>query len=112
MKAGTGLRDIRTINDSINMNNLKYYEAVVLGVAPGLDTIRIDSTQNLLIYKKGKERIFYKFNAKVGDSWDYIDTLYGEERTYRVTLESRTDTVKTFAGIFIKCLNFILSHRI
>jgi hypothetical protein len=98
--------DIRFVHDSIILYNKKYYEANAGHFEGGWDTLRVDSSNALIIYKKGKERTFYKFNAKVGDSWEYTDTIMGRERKFIVTLENRTDTVSVLSGVFKNCLKF------
>jgi hypothetical protein len=96
----------RRIFDSTIYNNKKYYVTRVVMRHIKLDTARVDSNNNLILLEQCKERVFYKFNAKVGETWNYIDTISGKEFNSKITLKSRTDTVRGHAGTFTNCLRF------
>jgi len=68
------------------------------------DMVRIDSMNNLIVRRSGVEQVYYRLNAGVGESWSYTTTAGDRQYVYKVTMQSRTDTVRVHAGTFTKCL--------
>jgi hypothetical protein len=98
----------KRILDSVIINKFKYYVTYVK-FGTQMDSARIDSNRNVIILRGSKEQIFYKLNANIGDSWNFIDTIGGDERNYKITLQSKTDTILVHAGKFINCYRFYFS---
>jgi hypothetical protein len=94
------------VRDTTSINGRKYFITVVAGFIVGSDTVRVDSVGNMIVRHSGPEQVFYKFNAAVGDTWQYRVEIGGKEYTYNVTLQSRSDTVRVHAGTFANCLRF------
>jgi hypothetical protein len=94
------------VGDTAFINGRKYFITVVAGFTVGTDTVRVDSVGNMIVRHSGPEQVFYKFNAAVGDTWEYRVVIGGREYIYNVTLQSRSDTVRVHAGTFANCLRF------
>jgi len=94
------------VRDTTLINGRKYFITVVAGFTVGSDTVRVDSVGNMIVRRSGIEQVFYKFNAAVGDTWEYRVEIGGREYTYKVILQSRSDTVRVHTGTFANCLRF------
>jgi len=68
------------------------------------DMVRVDSACNVIVRRSGIEQVRYKLAAAVGDTWSYSETAGGREYIFKVTMQSRTDTVRVHAGTFTRCL--------
>jgi hypothetical protein len=94
------------VKDSLIINNNKYYCMLVSRLHAPLDTVRADSNGNVILYYQGKDRVFYKFDANIGDKWNFIDTLDNSVSNYQVTLVSKNEIITTRAGRFSNCYRF------
>jgi hypothetical protein len=92
------------VRDTTVIDGRKYFITVVAGLELGSDTVRVDSTWNMVIRRRGIEQVFYKFHAAVGDTWAYQIEVAGTEYRYIATMKSRADTVRVHAGTFPNCL--------
>jgi hypothetical protein len=92
------------VRDTTFINGRKYFITVVAGLELGSDTVRVDSSGNMVIRGRGIEQTFYKFHAAVGDTWSYQIEVGGREYRYIATMKSRADTVRVHAGTFPNCL--------
>ncbi len=74
-----------------------FYQGIVADAVD--DTVRIDSSANVLFLNRSKEQVLYKFNSRVGDSWVYDYTFNnGDSTTHVVTLESVLDSFQIVDG--------------
>lgn len=80
-----------------NINDIDYYKFSRLWLEPE-KLIRVDENNQLLEREGDAELLKFKFNADVGNSWDYPGG--------QIVLESRSDTVTVPAGTFTECLRF------
>jgi len=92
------------VRDTTVIDGRKYFITVVAGLELGSDTVRADSSGNMVIRRRGIEQTFYKFHAAVGDTWAYQIEVGGTEYRYIATMKSRADTVRVHAGTFPNCL--------
>lgn len=98
--------DSRT-TDTIRIDGKKYFVKDRFFVSP--DTIRVDENADVFIRRAGKDETFYKLRAAVGDTWTF---RYSSDTDFRVTLISRTDSIKVPAGTFHPCLKFELRFNV
>lgn len=66
--------------------------------------VRRDSLGKVFRKYSGRaEELYYDLNAEVGDNWIYREN---DNVHFKVTLESKTDTVKTAFGKFTDCYRY------
>jgi hypothetical protein len=94
--SGPVLQD--SIIDTTVVDGKKYYVGFYGGMA------RVDTMGNVINRAAGFDQVYYKLNASVGDTWSYKVNSGGQDYTYTVTMQSRTDTVRVHAGTFVNCL--------
>lgn len=89
------------VRDSREINGLTYYD--VEGLVAGRALLRFDGRGRLVEYREDdrSEMLWYDFGAPVGGSWtiDRPDLCFA-----KATVASRTETVKTPAGVFNNAL--------
>jgi hypothetical protein len=92
----------------VKINSNEYFLTPLIW---NVDTVRKDSSGNLLYYFLGQDQLFFILNAKVGEVWKSLLPLNSGHRPYLSTLimKSRTDTIVTYAGIFYNCLRIYLT---
>ncbi|MEK6569813.1 MAG: hypothetical protein AABZ61_00475, partial [Bacteroidota bacterium] len=78
-----------TTLDSAAIDGKKYFVKDRFFISP--DTMRVDEKGNVFIWRQGKDETFYKLRAAVGDTWTF---RYSSDTDFRVTLISRTDSIK------------------
>ena len=94
-RAGGGDHTIRVL-DSLDFDGVTYYD--VDGLVAGRAWLRFDSRGRLVQRREGgSEQLWYDFAAPVGGAWtiDRPDLCFA-----KAAIESRTETVKTPAGVF------------
>jgi len=93
-----------TIVDSVSIENNLYYE---LNDTSYFRFIRLDPLNQLTEYRNGIKRVWYKFSAAVGESWQMADSVNVDEfANSKMSLDSSGVMVKTKAGLFPGCLVF------
>ncbi len=89
--------------DTLSINGKPYYRYPLLYW--GFDTVRVDSAGNVLFHYLGEDRLYYKMDAAVGETWQVVLPIFDyEPDTFNVTMRSRTDTIRTHLGTFYNCL--------
>jgi hypothetical protein len=92
--------------DTVRIQGKKYFVKDRFFLSP--DTLRIDDQGNVVIWNLGEDKIFYKLNAAVGDTWSFSLGYPPNPPTYTVTLQSRRDSITVHAGRFRRCLRFLI----
>jgi len=97
------------------IGNKTYYNIVDYPIG-GPTTFLVRETDNGDIYALGLfdtvtienavEKLLYKTSAQTGSSWNF--SFFGD--TIQCTMVSRSDTVKTYAGIFRNCLRIRIHY--
>lgn len=97
------------IVDTVTTDRKLYYSFPLLYW--GADTVRIDSTGNVLYRYMGQDGLFFKLNATLGETWQVVlPAVDYEPGTFNMTLESNSDTVTSHLGTFTKCMRFHLDN--
>jgi hypothetical protein len=88
--------------DTANINGNTYY--ILSGILawswtlPYPDTVRIIGDSDVVFYRSGKDRLFYKLNAAVGDTWSYSIETPGPAIEHVVTLAAKLDSFRVQQG--------------
>lgn len=91
--------------DTVWIEGKKYFVQDRFFLSP--DTLRIDKQGNVVMRNWGEDKVFYRMNAAVGDTWSFsLRNHQGHPLFFRATLQSRSDSISVHAGQFQRCLRF------
>jgi len=69
--------------------------------------MRVDEKGNVIMRNWGEDKIFYKLDAAVGDTWSFsLRNEEGDSLFFIATLQSKSDSVAVHGGRFRQCLKF------